>query len=186
MPVNYRDGKIYKLHSLQNPDAPPYYGSTAQDHLSKRLSGHVKLHKRYQKGQTNFTSSFPILDAGDYQITLVEKYPCNSVDELRARERHYIENNVCVNKTIPGRTHKEWFRDNKEHIAAYKQRYRQQNSATLAAYQKTYQKLNAVKIAAQQSARVTCECGAVVNHSNLLRHKKTAQKHQKWVAEQPE
>jgi hypothetical protein len=38
---------------------------------------------------------------------LVENYPCNSKDELKARERYYIENNDCVNINVPTITTKE-------------------------------------------------------------------------------
>jgi len=62
---------------------------------------------------------------------LVENYPCNSKDELLARERHYIENNECVNKYIPGRpkaeADKAYAIANKDKIQEYKKEYYEKN-----------------------------------------------------------
>ena len=38
------------------------------------------------------------------KITLV----INNVDELHARERYWVENNISVNKQIPSRTREEY------------------------------------------------------------------------------
>ena len=120
---NYKQSKIYKL--VDNTNGNVYYGSTTQTYLSKRLSQH-----RTAFNGGNHSSSHEILKNNDYDIVLVELYPCNSKDELIMRERYYIENNKCVNKSIPGRTkleyrytdkmleyNKQYVRDNKEKIA---------------------------------------------------------------------
>lgn len=48
----------------------------------------------------------------DYKIVLVEAFPCNSKDELRAREQHHIDLNKeqCVNriKAFTGLTKEEY------------------------------------------------------------------------------
>jgi len=59
-------------------------------------------------GQGCNITSYEILKNNNYQILLVENYPCNNIDELRKQERFYIENNDCVNKNIPGRTKQEY------------------------------------------------------------------------------
>jgi len=72
-------------------------------------------------------------------ITLVEKYRCETKDELHARERYYIENNKCVNKVIPTRTTKEY--NDSENGKEAKKRYRQSEhgKAKEKAYQMDYQ-----------------------------------------------
>ena len=112
---NYQNGKIYKIESLIGNCV--YYGSTVQQYLSKRLSGHKKDIK-YGKG----VSSYKVLQYDDAKIYLVELYPCNSKDELHKREGWYIKNNDCVNKMVAGRTKKEWRDDNKEKYKKYKSR----------------------------------------------------------------
>ena len=47
-------------------------------------------------------SSYDILANADYNIILIELFPCNSKDELLARERHYKDTLICVDKNRPG------------------------------------------------------------------------------------
>ena len=113
---NYQNGKIYKITSLHTDKC--YVGSTTLKYLSSRLGGHKQDLKRGK----NVSSKY-ILEFGNCKIVLLELYPCNSKDELLARERYYIENFDCVNKKIPGRTMKEYVEDNKECIKEYKRKY---------------------------------------------------------------
>ena len=113
--VNYQNSKIYRI--VDNTNGNVYYGSTCENTLALRLSKHKADYKQYLNRNHNFTTSFDILKNNNYEIILVESYPCNNKDELHARERFYIENNECVNKYIPNRTNKEWCERNKEVIA---------------------------------------------------------------------
>lgn len=113
---NYQNGKIYELIDLTNNNK--YYGSTVQD-LKLRKSGHVRDYKQYLKKKYNYVTSFEIIKNNNYQIYLVEEFPCNSKLELEAREGYYIRNNNCVNKIIPGRTQKEWRENNREKRIQY-------------------------------------------------------------------
>ena len=103
--MKYDNGKIYKL--IDNTNGNIYIGSTIQP-LYKRKSQH--------KEDRNKCRSKFIIDNGDYDIILIEKYPCESKEELEARERYYIESIDCINKNIPGRSSVEWYQDNKERI----------------------------------------------------------------------
>ena len=101
--VNYQDGKIYKLVG----SGLTYVSSTSQ-RLSKRLYGHKNNFHQYQKGNCRNTTSFQIIERGNVDIVLLEKFPCNTKEELHARERYWIEKLDCVNKIIPTRTNKEY------------------------------------------------------------------------------
>jgi hypothetical protein len=102
----YSKAKIYKI--VDNTSRKVYVGSTCEDTLAKRLSKHVDSYKRHLKGNYNNVTSFQILSNENYDIILIENYPCNNKDELRARERYWIENtDFCVNKNIPTRTREE-------------------------------------------------------------------------------
>tara|TARA_R110002012_G_scaffold15393_2_gene61466 strand:- start:87 stop:686 length:600 start_codon:yes stop_codon:yes gene_type:complete len=114
---NYQDAKIYKLINDSMPGLV-YYGSTCNT-FSKRLGQH--------KDKQNTCSSKCLFEDGTVQIILVEKYPCTDKMELNARERYYIENNDCVNKSIPGRTRKEYYKDNQEKIVLYSREYKEKN-----------------------------------------------------------
>ena len=125
---NYQKGKIYELVDLTNNNK--YYGSTVQD-LKLRKSGHVRDYKCFLNKKTNYISSFEIIKNNNYEIYLVEEFPCNSKSELEAREGYYIRNNNCINKNIPGRTrkenHKQWSADNKEKLKKYHKEWRDDN-----------------------------------------------------------
>ena len=60
-----------------------------------------------------------------FYIEEIEKCPCNDVEELQKRERHYIlERKPVLNIQIPLRTMEEWRRDSQEHLQEYeRQRY---------------------------------------------------------------
>lgn len=104
--MKYDNGKIYKL--IDNTNGNIYIGSTVQP-LYKRKSQHKAV------GNNKCVSKF-IIDNGDYDIILIENYPCKSKEELLMRERYYIDNTDCINKNIPGRSGAEWYQDNKERI----------------------------------------------------------------------
>ena len=90
--TNYKNGKIYKITSGDKL----YIGSTTQS-LSQRLGGH-----KSSKKHGGHCSSFEIINNTDCQITLIELYPCNSREELLARERYHIDKNPqCINKCVP-------------------------------------------------------------------------------------
>ena len=109
-----------------------YIGSTCQPTLAKRLTGHVNSTKCWKSGKGTKLTSFDIIDRGDYNILLIESFPCNSRDELRAREgeiiRQYKLKYSCVNRIVEGRTHKEWHEDNKDRLLKYEFEYRQNNN----------------------------------------------------------
>ena len=105
MPIDYQKGKIYKIVSSNTPNI--YIGSTTKEYLSQRLAQHII---EFRRKRLNY-SSFEILGAGNYDIILLEDYPCNSKNELHSRERYHIEQNIsiAVNKCIPTRTDKEYW-----------------------------------------------------------------------------
>ena len=121
--VNYKNGKIYKLKC--NITNKVYIGSTAERLLCQRLRYHVKSYNKYilNMNKSHYTTSYDILENGNYTITLLEKCPCESKDELHARERYHIERNECVNIMIPLRTKHEWKRNYCEKVRNYNATY---------------------------------------------------------------
>ena len=92
---NYQLVKIYKI--VCNTTGLIYIGSTVEARLCRRLVEHRHQYNQYLRGQHNYISSFEILDNDNYEILLIENYPCQSCDELRMRERYHIKNLECVN-----------------------------------------------------------------------------------------
>ena len=117
---DYSLAKIYQI--ICNTTGKRYIGATVQKKLCTRLAQHVS--------KRNDCSSKEIIDNGNYEMVLIEDYPCTSKDQLHQRERFYIESMECVNKQIPCRTEtenkeyqKEWYAHNKEQIQKYKKEY---------------------------------------------------------------
>ena len=94
--VNYRNGKIYRIDCITTGQV--YIGATTKTTLAQRLTQHRSLFKQWKEGKTNYTTSFKIIEQDNFVISLIEECPCNSKDELSARENYYIRTIDCVNK----------------------------------------------------------------------------------------
>jgi len=160
--VNYQNGKVYRIDG----GGLTYIGSTTKKYLCNRLALHKSHYKRFLDGKNKtYITSFEVLKTDDYRIELIEKFPCDSKDELTAREGHYVRQMECVNKNIPGRTKKEsqkaWRQDNPE----YNKEYYHNNKEAIDQYQKQ---------------KHECECGSKYTHGHKSRHLKT-KKHQNYL-----
>jgi hypothetical protein len=140
---DYQLSKVYQIVCLTT--GQKYVGSTTQKTLAERLAGHICNFKCWKKGNRNFMTSFTIIERGNYQIELLELYPCNSKDELNAREGHYIRTVECVNKNIMGRTVKEWITENKTKLAEYNKNFYIENKAEVLEKVKAWTEVNKVK-----------------------------------------
>lgn len=190
--VNYQNGKIYKLHSKNYT----YIGSTTQP-LWARKAGHVWDYKCWKAGTQTYSTSFKVIDDGEYQITLLEDYPCERKEQLQARERHWIESyGETVNKCIPTRTYAEWREVNAESIKArmkdYRQvntekiqannkGYRQSHQAQISAQKKEYYKLNVETILSKQHEPYHCPCGRTIRRHSKAKHERSM-RHTQWAA----
>ena len=139
----YERGKIYKI--VDNTNNNIYIGSTIQT-LKERLRCHEK---------DLDSSSKSIIDNGDYDILLIENYPCESKKELEAREGFYIRNNDCININVPGRTQKEYYQDNREQKLQYQKEYKKNNPELLKESKKKHYIKNKEKILEQQKTYVS-------------------------------
>jgi hypothetical protein len=168
--IEYSNGKIYKI--VCNITGQIYVGSTTTLYLSRRLSQHKKDYSKYLLGTRNAkATSFKVLENGNCNIVLLENVPYSDINELRARERFYIETLECVNKNIPSRTLKEWtktyYHKNKEKILENKKEYRINNKE---------------KLDEKKKEKFTCECGGKYTRSGKSHHEKS-QKHKKYLSE---
>ena len=97
-------GKIYKI--LCNETGEVYYGSTIRT-LSHRKNGHKQDVKKYDEGKKTKCECYDIIKRGNFTMSLVEEYSFDNKQQLLWRERHYIENNECVNTRRPIATKKD-------------------------------------------------------------------------------
>jgi hypothetical protein len=144
MARDYQNGMIYMIWAGDER----YYGSTC-DTLSKRMGRHRNAYK-HNHGKITAHKLFDTYGLENCKIELVEEFPCNSKQELEAREGFYIRGNKCVNKIIPGRTSIEYsakyYQDNKEYIKEYYKeyyaKYRQDNKERKKEYNAKYRQDN--------------------------------------------
>ena len=99
----YINGYIYVIKC--NVTKQLYIGSSCipkELRLMKHLTdfkSHVGINKKFRP----YRSSFEVLYSGDYEMIEIEKYPCNSKQELEIRETLWIEKyrDKIVNKRLP-------------------------------------------------------------------------------------
>jgi hypothetical protein len=187
--VNYENGKIYKL--VNDITGLTYYGSTCQP-LSKRKHHHKNLFKNNYKHMCMSRLLFEE-HPESVDIVLIENFPCQSKEQLHAREKELMTTNDCVNKNIPFRTKEEhreyqcqwasqWRNKNPEKCRENTRNYVNKNRDTVLE-QRKQRRLNNIekcrekdkeyreKRAGKQQAymavynnkKYTCECGSTLN-----------------------
>ena len=191
MPIDYSKGKIYKI--VCNVTGLIYVGSTCEPNLARRLTGHVADYKRWENGKRNYVTSFKCLENDDYDILLIENYPCNSKDELYARERNLTNQVECVNKVknqglkielgnkeYNKQKNQKYYEENKEIISEKKKQHYEINKEAIKISHKQYREDNKESILLKKCEKHICECGGCYTSTNKARHM-TSKKHQKYL-----
>lgn len=96
---DFSKGKIYRIIDLATNKQ--YIGSTTLS-LSLRLNKHVQDYKLYLVDKFHMLASFNVLRNNNYEIHLIEEYPCTTKQELLNRERYYQSTMPNVNKNRAG------------------------------------------------------------------------------------
>ncbi len=144
---DYQQSKIYKIISPHTDKI--YIGSTTKPYLACRKATHKSHYKMWKADNTKqYCASFVLYDLGDVEFILLELYKCNSKDELTARERYWIEQNINnvinimtrpnVSKEELKQSKKEYDIKNKDKIKEYIKDYRIKNKEAIAIYKKEY------------------------------------------------
>lgn len=137
----YQNGKIYKL--VNNVDDNIYIGSTCSP-LHQRLSKHKHSSKVHP--YRNVYKHINEVGWENTQIILIEKYPCNDIDELLQRERYWIDKHKPkLNVVLPKRSNAEYYEDNKERFIEHNKQYREKTKDEKAKYDKIYYENNKEK-----------------------------------------
>ena len=194
---DYGKGKIYKI--VCNKTNLIYIGSTREPTLARRLAKHVSSYKSYLKTleRKKYMTSYKIIENNDYDIVLIEDFPCNTKDQLHRRERFYIESIKCVNKIVPTRTHKEYaneyqksyYHNNKDIIKEKARLYHEKNKEHIKDRQKENYEKNKDNISSHNrdkfKIKYTCQCGSTYASFRKAIHEKTS-KHQVYLQSQEE
>ena len=136
--------KIYKLISS---NGLIYIGKSNYKYLSSRLAVH-KSQYLTERNIYKCKSKLLFENNSIVKIELLEEFDNNDKIFVANREKYYIENIDCVNKSIPNNT--------KKRIQKYNKNYYMENKNTMKSLQK-----------------YTCECGMELIKSSKYRHNKT-------------
>ena len=123
MSRDYKSGKIYCIRNNITDDV--YVGSSCEKYLSKRWVKHKSSMNNERDKATPLYQKMNELGVESFYIELLENYPCENSDQLRAREGHYIREMATLNKRVETRTKKEYKEDNKDYFKEYDKRYYQ-------------------------------------------------------------
>lgn len=169
-------GKIYKITCNDTGDV--YYGSTKKHYLCNRKSEHRADVKRYDEGKKpRKCACHDIVKNNNFKMELVEEPP---LENLKQREKYYIQNFKCININNPLPTKEEakkkkWetekIRRQDPIVYAKKlQSYKDwANKNDRTEYNKKY--LNEYR--EKNSEIVECECGSCIVKYKLSDHLKT-------------
>ena len=190
-PIEYNNGKVYKIQPINNADNDPVYiGSTTKKYLSQRMTKHRNSYSLWKNGKYHKFSVYDLFDKyglDGCEIVLIENVNCNSKDELLQREKYHIQNCNCINKHLPLRTRNEYYKDNFNKYKEIKKQYQKDNANHIKEYQKQYKNDNKTKIMEnnklyyqsikERNAKpYKCGCGSVfqlvykTQHSKSLKH----------------
>ncbi len=151
-------GIIYKLFDNNNV----YFGSTIQNNLSSRLSGHKNI---------NNNTCISRIFNGVFNFEIVEELEINNINELRKKEGEYIRKNKCINIRIDGRTQKEYRNDNKDKCLEYSKNWILKNPNKFKESQKKY--YDKCGLERNERTKIICECGGYYVQRNKKIHFKT-------------
>ena len=160
---DYKQGKIYKIESDKGNKI--YVGSTTTEYLSQRMRSHKYDYDALKRDPTRGkTKSFDLFDEYGFdncRIILIENCPCDSIDQLKAREAYYIKSLECINRNIPQRLIKQYRIDNRDKLLKQMKEYRENNKE-------------------KSNVKYNCECGSQYTHRHKADHFKT-KKHQSFI-----
>ena len=181
MPINYQEGKIYKIYNTINDDI--YVGSTTRK-LSERMAEH-RRRINHKDNHNLLYQSFIKHGVINFYIELLEKYTCSDKEELHKKEGEYIRGlKPSLNIQMAGRTAKEYREDNREHMKEYTKLWQENNKEYIREYNKQYYENNKEHTKEQYKQyrehnkeyireKITCECGCIIARGAIARHRKT-------------
>ena len=149
---------------------------------------HVYSYNCWLKGNIKVSNvtSFKIIENGDFEIILIEDFPCKSKKELLSRGRYWCNKLDCVNKVknqgikleLGIVEYQKLYRDehkveNRQHMKQYHKHYREKNKEILSESKRMYYIENKTRINASRRSTYICECGGCYSYNNKCHHIKS-------------
>jgi hypothetical protein len=169
LPINYQNALIYKIVCKDLDMKECYVGSTTD--FRKRKAQHKSSCNTEERNLYNFIRGNGGWD--NWDMVLIEKYPCDDRLELLKRERYWIEElSASLNKLRPILTTYETLNYNKIYYETNKDEIKNQ--------QKEYYYKNKDKINKVSKEKYNCPCGGKHTRHNSKRHFKS-KRHQEYI-----
>lgn len=169
-------GIIYKIiPNIDNyDDGDVYYGSFNKGDINQRFSEHKSRYKRYiNETSSDYCHSFKIFDKYNIEnctIKIIENIICNNLEELKWKEREYIDNNNCVNKNKPITTKDE----KKENTKNYNKEYYENNKEYYQQHNKQYRIDHKNEISEREKTKYHCDiCNIDINQYYKSKHEQS-------------
>ena len=183
----YHYGIIYKITNTINSDI--YIGSTTSD-LETRMIKH-KSDAKKRPDISRFYTYMNEIGIDNFDIELVEEFPCESKEALQNREGELIREMGTLNHRIENRTRqeydKEWKQNNRDSINEKRRERRKANPEKTKEeniknreYKKKYAENHKEEIKAKLSQKVVCECGTTYTVGHKAEHM-SSKKHLKLL-----
>lgn len=141
---NYTNSIIYKLCCKDTSITDIYVGSTTNK--TKRKQKHkFNCNNETCREYNYYVYQFIRENGGweNWQIIVIENYPCQNRTELETRERYWLDElKATLNKQVPTRTQQEWYGVNRDRIKIYKKEWREANRDKISEKQKEYYTVN--------------------------------------------
>lgn len=147
--INYSNTCIYKLVHFDDLNDENIYVGHCTNIVQRRYNHRTACCKPDNRDYNLKVYQFIRENGGwdQWEMILIEKYPCDNGDQARARERYWKrELNATLNKNEPGRTIKEWRENNKERLVEKAKIYYEDNKEEIAEKVKEYYENNKNKI----------------------------------------
>jgi hypothetical protein len=181
---------IYKIFCPNGDIGDVYIGSTTNQRINDRFTGHKVHYRNWKEGKKTHMTSFILFEKYGVEncvIEVLEQFAYDK-DKIKERERYHIDINLCINIQMPGRSKKQYTIDNKEHLKIKALENKIKNWDAIKARKKIYQethkeqyKTYCIANAEKFKKPIECECGSVVVTRNYCTHIKT-KKHQNYLA----
>ena len=191
MARDYSKGKIYKIMVNTVQEYLPYVGSTTKQYLSQRMERHRTSYKQWKKNGNSFISSFTLFDRFGVEncyIELLELCPCSCSDELRKKEREWIEKiesvnivkRVIITKEEKIEYHKEYHAENREKMLEKGKINWEKNKNKYNEKRKIKYENIKNELLEKRKEKYTCDCGSTLRKSDKSTHERS-QKHQLFI-----
>jgi hypothetical protein len=158
------NAKVYKITNDLNDKI--YIGSSNNQYLSCRMTCHRQMCKDLTgRRNTKLYSYMREIGVEHFHIELIEKFQCETKQQLREREQHHIDilkpelnmfraienpNYVKLNREKINKKSNEYYYTNKEKLLKKQKEYAEKNKEAINIRRKKYREENKEKIKLQK------------------------------------